>query len=321
MDFFEHATPAILARKLGCAILTETMERRHQLGLDSYDRFFPNQDTLPKGGFGNLIALPLQKTPRENSNSIFIDDNFRPYPDQWQFLASIRRAPPNLIERIVNDAARKGQIVGVRISLADEDAGDEPWTLPPSKKRAEKLIQGPFPEHVVIVQANLTYVPKSGLPEPMLNRIIRVAAFQNPEFYKAQAMRLSTWDKPRVIFCGDELGHHVALPRGCQHEVVQILKDQGIRVTTRDERCAGKQIDVSFHGELYDEQADAVRQILRHEEGIFCAPTAFGKTVVAAKLIAERHVQTLVIVHRQQLLDQWRERLAMFLGIPVKSIG
>ena len=319
--FFESPIPAILARKMGCAILTQTMERRHQLGLDSYDRFFPNQDTLPKGGFGNLIALPLQKVPRDNGNSVFLDESLRPYPDQWQFVAAILRVDADKVDWIVNDAARSGQIVGVRMSIVDEESVDEPWMLPPSKKRPGKPIQGPFPKHVEVVQGNLVYVPKAGLPEAMLDRIIRIAAFQNPEFYKAQAMRLSTWDKPRVISCADDLPQHVALPRGCLNEVSLLLEQHGICVSQRDERFAGKSIDVAFHGELHTEQVDAVRQALQFDVGVLCAPTAFGKTVVASRLIAERKVNTLVLVHRQQLLDQWRERLAVFLDLPLKSIG
>ena len=109
--------PAVLARKMGCALLTQTMERRHHLGLDSYDRFFPNQDTLPKGGFGNLIALPLQWMPRQNGNSLFVDDDLRPYPDQWQLLLSIRRVGADQVEWIVNDATRRGQVMGVKLSI------------------------------------------------------------------------------------------------------------------------------------------------------------------------------------------------------------
>jgi superfamily II DNA or RNA helicase len=318
--FFGRQTPAVLARKMGCAILTRTMERRHHLGLDSYDRFFPNQDIMPKGGFGNLIALPLQWIPRQNGNSVFVDDNICLYPDQWRLLASVQRVGADQVEWVVNDAVRRGQVVGVKIAEADEDV-DEPWTLPPSKRSPAQPIEGPFPEAVEIVLSNLVFIPKAGLPEPMLNRIIRLAAFQNPEFYKTQAMRLSTWDKPRIIFCGEELAQHVAVPRGCLQEVTELLKEHGIKISVRDERRTGKPIDVKFHGILRDEQARAVRHILKHDDGVVCAPTAFGKTVVASKLIAERKVSTLVLVHRQQLLDQWRERLAMFLDIPVKSIG
>jgi hypothetical protein len=199
--FFESPVPAVLARKMGCALLTQTMEKRHHLGLDSYDRFFPNQDTLPKGGFGNLIALPLQWMHRQNGNSLFVDDDLHPYPDQWQLLLSIRRTGADQVEWIVNDATRKGQVMGVRFSVTDNDVEDMPWTFTPSRRKGEKPVSGPFPESVEIVRSNLLFVPKDGLPEPMLNRIIRIAAFQNPEFYKAQALRLPTWDKPRVISC------------------------------------------------------------------------------------------------------------------------
>src|SRR5262249_15634610 len=153
--------------------------------------------------------------------------------------------------------------------------------------------EGPFPERVEIVLGNMVFVRKAGLSEPMLDRIIRIAAFQNPEFYKTQAMRLPTWDKPRVIFCGEEFAQHIGLPRGCLQEVVDLLKEHGVHVAIRDERQSGAPIDVTFHGDLRDEQGDAVRQLLEHDEGVLCAPTAFGKTVVASQLIAERKVSTL----------------------------
>jgi hypothetical protein len=153
--FFDRALPAITARKLGCVILTRTMERRHQLGLDSYDRFFPNQDTMPKGGLGNLIALPLQFAPRKSGNSVFIDPDFRPYPDQWNFLWTIQRMPADAAEEIVAEAQRKGDLIGVRISIADDEGVPDPWTLPPSRKRKELPIEGPLPRTVQIVRANL----------------------------------------------------------------------------------------------------------------------------------------------------------------------
>jgi superfamily II DNA or RNA helicase len=225
------------------------------------------------------------------------------------------------VEWIVNDATRQGQVVGVQFSTTDDDGEDAPWTLPPSRKKNEKPIPGPFPESLEIVRSNLIFIPKADLPEPMLNRMIRVAAFQNPEFYKAQAMRLPTWDKPRVISCSEEFAQHLALPRGCLQEVRELLKEHGIRVLIRDERFPGKPIEVNFQGNLRDDQAEAICQTLRHDEGVLCAPTAFGKTVVAAKLIADRAVNTLILVHRQQLLEQWRARLAVFLDLPANAIG
>jgi superfamily II DNA or RNA helicase len=296
------------------------MESRHQVGLDSYDRFFPNQDTLPKGGFGNLIALPLQKFSRANGNSVFVDGELRPYPDQWEFLASVRRMSADAVEAVVLEAQRGGDLIGVRISIA-EDEDIDPWKLPPSRTRAERQIPGPLPTQVQIVRSNLVYVEKTGLPSAMLNRLLRLAAFQNPEFYKAQAMRLPTFNKPRVIACGEDLANHIALPRGCIAEVVQLLETHRIKALIRDERFAGRPIDVEFSGQLRPAQLDAAAMIAEHDEGILCAPTAFGKTALAAWIIAARKVNTLVLVHRQQLLDQWHARLAMFLNLPAKSIG
>ena len=178
--FFEHAVPAITARKLGCAILTRTMERRHQLGLDSYDRFFPSQDTMPKGGFGNLIALPLQAVPRKAGNSVFIDSNFQPHPDQWAFLSALERVPGVVADKLVAEAQRGGDLIGVPASVTDDEDRQDPWTLPPSRKRLERPIQGPLPESVQIVRANLVYVGKIGLPSAMLNRLLRLAAFSFP---------------------------------------------------------------------------------------------------------------------------------------------
>ena len=166
---------------------------------------------------------------------------------------------------------------------------------------------------VQIVRANLLYIEKNGLPPAMLNRLLRLAAFQNPEFYKAQAMRLPTFNKPRIIACGEDLANHIALPRGCLAEVMELFEAHHIKPDIRDERCTGHSIDVKFCGQLRPSQQDAVSITAQHDEGILCAPTAFGKTAVAAWLIAARKVNTLVLVHRQQLLDQWHARLAMFL--------
>ncbi len=296
------------------------MESRHQIGLDSYDRFFPNQDTMPKGGFGNLIALPLQKLPRANNNSVFLDAEFRPYPDQWGFLAGVKKMPADAVEALVLVAQGRGDLIGVQFSVSyDEDV--EPWMVPPSRTRADRAIPGPFPTQVQIIRSNLVYTEKNGLPSAMLNRLLRLAAFQNPEFYKAQAMRLPTFNKPRVIACGEDLSNYIALPRGSFAETVQLLETHHIKTVIRDERFVGRAIDVEFSGQLRPAQVDAAAMIAEHDDGILCAPTAFGKTALAAWMIASRKVNTLVLVHRQQLLDQWHARLAMFLNLPAKSIG
>jgi superfamily II DNA or RNA helicase len=318
--FFEEAVPATLARKLGSHILTETMECRPDIGLDSYDRFFPNQDTLPHGGFGNLIALPLQKHRRGDGNSVFLDDHGVPYRDQWSFLSTVQRIARGHLEEVVREAERRGRVLGVRLP-PEEDDDPTPWTAPPSRRRLQPPVVGDLPRSLELVLGNEIYIAKDGLAPGLRNRLLRVAAFQNPEFYKAQAMRLPTYDKPRIIGCAEEHSHHISLPRGCLEDIRQILTDLNIRAVIRDERHSGRPLHVTFHGELRPEQKLAANAMLKHETGVLSATTAFGKTVVAAWLIAQRGVNTLVLVHRRQLLDQWVERLSTFLNLPAKSIG
>ncbi len=318
--FFTEAVPATLARKLGSFILTETMEQRPELGLASYDRLFPNQDTLPKGGFGNLIALPMQKAPREEGNSVFVDESFTPWPDPWAFLSAIRRMSRDQIETITQDAECRGRVLGVRFALAPDDE-PEPWNSPPSRRHREQPITGPLPKEIEIVLGDQIYLTKNSLSPPLRNRLLRLAAFQNPEFYRAQAMRLPTYDKPRIIACAEDLPAHIGLPRGCFEEVMALLKSLKIKPLLRDERVSGKPLDVQFAGTLRPDQESAAAAMLRHDTGVLSATTAFGKTVLAAHLIAARGVNTLVLVHRQQLLEQWIERLSSFLDLPAKSIG
>jgi hypothetical protein len=180
--FFEKPIPASLVRNLGTYILTRTMEHRHQIGLDSYDRIFPNQNTLPKGGFGNLIALPLQRVPRNKNNSVFLNEEFELYPDQWFFLSTLRKMQFSEVEAIVRDASHNGGVLCVRNSTEDEVNNSAPWELPPSKRIPEKNIQCPLPFVVRVVQSNLIYIEKDSLPSAFLNRLMRLAAFQNPEF-------------------------------------------------------------------------------------------------------------------------------------------
>jgi superfamily II DNA or RNA helicase/very-short-patch-repair endonuclease len=223
-------------------------------------------------------------------------------------------------EGIVQEAERRGRILGVRLPPQD-DGEAEPWAAPPSRHRRAPAIVGELPPTVELVLGNQIYIAKDGLLPGLRNRLLRLAAFQNPEFYKAQAMRLSTYAKPRVIACAEDHPHHIGLPRGCLDEVRQTLTDLGVRTAIRDERHAGRRLDVRFHGELRPEQKSAAEEMLAHDTGVLAATTAFGKTVVAAWLIAQRRISTLVLVHRRQLLDQWVERLSAFLGMPAKTIG
>ena len=285
--FFSEPVPASEARKLGAHLVTETMERCPDLGFESYDRFFPSQDTMPAGGFGNLIALPLQIGPRQHGNSVFVDDELRPYDDQWAFLASLRRMSRAEVANLVDQASAAGRIVGVRLPLDDDD--DEPWLAPPSRRKAEQPIVGVMPERVEVVLGNQVYIDRSALPPSLVNRLIRLAAFQNPEFYAAQAMRLPTFGKPRVISCAELFAKHIALPRGCVDAALDLLASNGIRPELRDERYGGTPIGTRFLGTLTAEQQTAADALMAHDTGVLAATTAFGKTVVACKLIAERN--------------------------------
>ncbi|MCK0509476.1 DEAD/DEAH box helicase [Aromatoleum anaerobium] len=178
-----------------------------------------------------------------------------------------------------------------------------------------------MPASLTVTLGNLLYFDKAQLPQALANRLIRLAAFQNPEFYKAQSMRLPVWDEPRVIGCAENFPNHIALPRGCLDAAQELLRENSIRCELRDERFGGEPLDVSFVGTLRPDQEAAVAAMLRHDIGILCAPTAFGKTVTAAALIARRGVNTLVLVHRTELLKQWQERLQAFLGVGKGVIG
>ncbi len=304
--FFDQSISAVSARKFGTSLLTHSMGKRHEISFKSYDRLFPNQDTMPKGGFGNLIALPLQKIARNNKNSVFIDENFEPYPDQWQFLSGIPKLNEKNMMFFIGKLTR-GNDLGM---LKNEASESKPWV-----KQSIGLRKHDFPKTVKIVTSGMLYVEKKGLSQKALNTLKRYAAFKNPEFYKAQAMRLSTYGKPRVISCSDDHENYLALPRGCEDDISSLLKEKNVTLIHEDESNPGKTINIEFRGVLRDEQQSALDALSAHENGVLSAATAFGKTVIGAKLISIKKVNTLVLVHRQQLLSQWRERLEQFLII------
>ena len=314
--FFSRSGSARDARRLGTAIISHTCARTRQLKLESYDRLFPNQDAMPKGGFGNLIALPLQKHPRENGCSVFVDADLRPYRDQWAFLAAILPMPAHDIEPTILRAT--GNAHPLDVTFIDEEDQKEPWKRSAS---LSKQLVGPMPKSLTLTLANMIYFEKTQLPQSLANRLIRLAAFQNPEFYKKQAMRFSVWDEPRVIGCAENHPNHIALPRGCLDAVLELLRDNAIGCELIDERYAGPPLDVAFAGTLRLDQEFAVAAMLQHDAGVLCAPTAFGKTVTAAAMIERRGVNTLVLVHRTELLKQWQERLQSFLDVGKGVLG
>jgi superfamily II DNA or RNA helicase len=316
--FFSTPIPAAEARRLGSLLITATMKAHPDLGFESYDRLFPNQDTMPAGGFGNLIALPLQHRARENGNSLFVDETFAAYADQWAYLSLVKRMDDRQVSEIVATAASNGEILGVSLPVDDEDA---PWTMAPSRRQKEEAITGPLPESITVILGSQVFIPREGLPPSLINRLIRIAAFQNPEFYAAQAMRLPTYGKPRIISCAELFPKHVALPRGCVDEAISLFASTSVKLELRDERNHGSPISIEFTGVLTDEQTRAANALLQNDTGVLAATTAFGKTVVAANLIAARGTNTLVLVHRRQLVDQWVARLKTFLDASPENIG
>ncbi len=318
--FFASPVPAGVARRMGCHLITETMARRHELGMESYDRLFPNQDTLPRGGFGNLIALPLQYEARKQGNTVFLDEQLDPHADQWKYLASAPRLDPQLVEEIGREALRRGLVVGVR-SAEPIEAVDPPRALLPSSQASNAGITEPVPATVDCVLADRLYIGKAGLPSALLYQIKRLAAFQNPEFYRKERMRLSTATTPRIIDCSEELPEHVALPRGCLADLEGLLSEHRSAPLLTDQRVSGEPLEVSFRGDLTPVQERAARALLQHDAGVFVAPPGVGKTVLGTYMIAARRRSALVLVHRRLLLDQWVTQLSVFLGIPEKEIG
>ena len=317
--FFLEPVSASLARQLGSYLITETMSQRHELDMKSYDRLFPNQDTLPKGGFGNLIALPLQKTPMEKGNNIFLDNDFIPYTDQWTYLSGVKKLSLKDIQSFVEQVTREKDVMGISISQIDEEV--RPWERSSFGSQKIEKLACKLPSGINAVLANRIYIRKDGLPSQLLNKIKRLAAFQNPEFYKKQSMRFSTVLTPRVICCAEELQNYITIPRGCMKDLSELCSVNQISLNIQDKRVNGSEVQFSFQGGLTETQEKACKELLKHETSTFVAPPGIGKTVIGIKLIAARGVNTLVIVHRKPLLEQWRTRVATFLNIPIGSIG
>jgi len=310
--FFEEPVSAISARKLGNALLTKAMSVRHEIQFSSYDRMFPNQDFMPKGGFGNLIALPLQGGARKNNNSEFVDENLKSYSDQWAYLASIKKLNAEEIKNLLAELCIGNGLGELGNTDADEEESLKPWE---SKKPEIKLENKDFPEQLTIVEANRLYIPKKDVSQRALNRIKRLAAFSNPQFYKTQKMRMSTYGIPRIIYSLDETDEYMGIPRGCKQSLIHLFEESNVNYLFDDKRNKGKAININFKGTLREEQETAANALLQYENGVLSVPTAFGKTVIGASLIVERKCNTLILVHLHTLFDQWKKSLDQFLEI------
>ncbi len=305
--FFSSPVSAAFARQLGMRLLRETMDSRGDLDLGSYDRFFPNQDFVPKGGFGNLIALPLQKKCRSLGNSEFLDTSsaqLRSWPDQWAFLSHVRRITPGQLDALLE------VVPPLAVGLS---AGARPT--------AAILAHHPAPETIRCVLGGVLSVEKSAIPPWLLSQIKHLASLHNPEFHKREKMRFSTFQTPRFIRCYDEDLSHLHLPRGLSKQVEKLAKSAGSRLVIADQRLKPENLALSFQGSLKPEQEKAVAAVLAHDMGVLVAPPGAGKTVMGCAAIARRNVPTLVLADRKPLLEQWRLQLMRFLDLKSKDIG
>ena len=303
--FFDQPIPAYKARKLGNAILTEAMKRNGRMTFDSYDRFFPNQDKVPEGGFGNLIALPLQGKARKAGNSVFVDDQFLPFQDQWAYLYNVRKIDESTVDALLTQHQQED------FGTLATSSENKPWEIPV----IQDVTQEDFNGRLIIHKSDRIYIPLKSISDKVSNHLKHIAAFKNPEFYSKQAMRISTYNIPRIICRADFTDEYLAMPRGCEDAIINMLYSLKIDYEIVDNTNHGKPIGVTFKGKERDEQLDAINALMPFSNGVLSATTAFGKTVTAAALIARRKTNTLILVHSKALLMQWHERLSEFLDI------
>lgn len=321
--FFAEPVPAAMARRLGTILVAKASALRPTLGLGAYDRLFPNQDTLPVGGFGNLIALPLAKAPRENGNSLFVDPHLEAFKDQWSYLSGLPRLSRGSLERTL---ARIAPVAPLLPSAPTGTASDhncdfalqnDAMVLDLSQPRIRGgMISG---EVTVRLDAQI-HVPRS-LPTPVLAALRRLATFPNPVFHEKLRLRFPTFDTPRFLFAGEWHADRLVLPRGVLDQSLSLLESAGATVIVQDARETGTRVAWKFRGELRKGQEAAVRTMLSEDHGVLCAPPGAGKTVMGCALIARARTSALVLVHRAVLVDQWRETAMQFLGLKRKEVG
>lgn len=234
--FFEEPIPAFKARRLGNAILTEAMQHNGRMSFNSYDRFFPSQDRMPEGGFGNLVALPLQGQARKRRNSVFVDDDFLTYKDQWAFLYNINKVKDTEVDMLLN------LHVCEELGALTTSSESKPWVTP----IPQDISKGDFYSEIEITKADKIYIPLKTVSAKVLNHLKRIASFKNPEFYSKQALRLSTYSTPRIISCFDITDDYLAMPRGCEDAILSFLNENGVKYNIVDETNHGTPISVSF---------------------------------------------------------------------------
>jgi superfamily II DNA or RNA helicase len=321
--FFSESVPAAAARKLGLILIAKASALRPTMGLAAYDRLFPNQDTLPTGGFGNLIALPLAKAPRQRGNAVFVDDQFEPWADQWAYLAGLRRLSRGMLEKTLARIAPKPSLATASLKTTDESPSDDfalagdSLVLDLSRPR---IRHGMVTGEISLRLDAQVHVPRD-LPSPVLAALRRLATFPNPLFHEKLRLRFATFDTPRFLFAGEWHPDRLVLPRGALDECVAILEAAGATVSLQDAREGGTRVRWVFQGQMREVQQAAVARMLAEDTGVLCAPPGAGKTVMGCGLIARSRTSALVLVHRSVLVDQWRETAMRFLGLTRREIG
>ena len=300
--FFKEMIPARLARKFGFALLEKGAESVNLKSFKYYDRMIPTQDALPEGGLGNVIALPLQGMALKSGNSAFVDENWNAYEDQLKVLAGTRRLTRQEIEDYLS--------LWYSTGFTSEDNGtDAPWD------KNSEIEAGSVKGVVRIVLADRIYIDSSGMSNKTKRQLRRMATFSNKQYFQNQAMDMPNYDESRFIYLGSDEGKYIVLPRGLREDILKKFDNAGIRYKIEDKRTQGRELNISFKGELRESQIPAAETMLENETGILHAATAFGKTVVCCDMIARRGISTLILVDRADLMNQWIKRLDEFLDI------
>ncbi len=316
--FFSEPVPAEFARKLGTILLAQAAATRPSMGLETFDRLFPNQDTISPGGFGNLIALPLARQPRQAGNTLFLDDQFQPITDQWEYLARLLRPSMQQVHELVaRMAPLPPQPQQQSSEMPDLVLRSEEAALDLSRPTIRK---GMMSGEITIRLDSKIHIART-FPVAVLAALKRLATFANPVFHEKLRLRFPTFDTPRFLFAGEWHPDRLLLPRGILEPCLQILEDSGAEVCLQDQREKGTRCVWTFGAELRPEQQRAVREMEQHDIGILCAPPGSGKTVMGCALIARHKTSAMVLVHRAVLLDQWKEAAMNFLGLKKKEIG
>lgn len=307
--FFLEPINAKTARDFGSCLIAEAAALNKTITFEAFDRMIPAQSTIPEGGFGNLIALPFQGKAQREGNSVFVDERFEPFPDQWLYLSQIQLISRATVDRLIEDTKNKP------LGIATAAATNKTRRNVQKPRKRLPLTPRDFPSNPLVTQADMLYIPEKSLSPAAQMEIRRLATFANPEFFRAQSMHQSVFGKPRLIDLSELRDGRVAIPRGCKAQLEQLIQEAHVTAHYSDERSTGNPIEMAFKGTLHPEQQIAADQMLEYEDGIMSAPTGFGKTVIGAYLIAAVGLPALVIVPKTALIAQWKSQLERFLDI------